>query len=183
MSRLAKGRPWSAQRDLYLLALSGVAAFTFGGSFEEGLEKELGAGGGGESSETSEGEDMSDGGGSDQPVQFAEQDIPDIYRASLEITRTMGELRGSLMPRVKWEIVRRRARLKWARKVMKNTVNCEIAKAVEKLHHNRETTPESAVEHMVAHERDLAKKEGRRPDYFSPVMVDEVQLFPFNNPH
>ncbi|OJJ03892.1 hypothetical protein ASPVEDRAFT_43380 [Aspergillus versicolor CBS 583.65] len=177
MSRLAKGRPWSAQRDLYLLALSGVAAFTFGGSFEEGLEKEVGAGGGGEPSETSEGEEMSDGGGSDQPVEFAEQGIPDIYQASLEITRTMGELRGSLMPRVKWEIVRRRARLKWARKVMKNTVNCEIAKAVDRLHHNRETTPESAVEHMVAHERDLAKKEGRRPDYFSPVMVDEITGF------
>ncbi|KAL2851110.1 cytochrome P450 [Aspergillus pseudoustus] len=174
--KLAKERPWSAQRDLYLLALSGVAAFTFGGQFEEGLEKEVGVGRE-EPSERSEGEGMPDGEDSDQPVEFPEQDIPDIFRASLEITRTMGELRGSLMPRVKWEIVRRRERLKWARTVMADTVNREIAKAVEKLDRSREATPECAVEHMVAHERNLAMKEGRRPDYFSPVMVDEITGF------
>jgi hypothetical protein len=87
----------------------------------------------------------------------------------------MGELRGSLMPRVKWELVRRRHRVKDAIKVMEDNVQRELAKAVRKLHMSAETTPRSAVEHMVAHERELARKEGREPDYFSRVMVDEVR--------
>ncbi|RAL15302.1 cytochrome P450 [Aspergillus homomorphus CBS 101889] len=35
----------------------------------------------------------------------------------------------------------------------------------------------SAVKHMVAHERDLVDKEGRKPDYFSRVIIDEVAGF------
>ncbi|KAL4767258.1 cytochrome P450 [Aspergillus nidulans var. acristatus] len=81
------------------------------------------------------------------------------------------------MPRVKWELVRRRHRVKDAIKVMEDNVQRELAKAVRKLHMSAETTPRSAVEHMVAHERELARKEGREPDYFSRVMVDEIAGF------
>ncbi|KAL4899956.1 hypothetical protein BDW74DRAFT_183271 [Aspergillus multicolor] len=136
------GRAWSAKEDVYLLALHGIMAFTFGAGVLEGRA-----------------------------------DAARVFEATLEITKTMGQLKGSLLPSVKWEIFRRRKRLRDARMVMEENVQRELPKAVAKMHGDRNATAMSAVEHMVAHERDLAEKEGRKPDYFSRVMVDEIAGF------
>ncbi|KAL5042262.1 hypothetical protein BDW71DRAFT_217112 [Aspergillus fruticulosus] len=165
-SRLAGGRLWSAKRDVYLLALEGIVAFTFGGGF------------GGVASREKVGDlRVQSGGVGDEPVVFSEGRADAVLEATLEITKTMGELKGSLLPRVKWEIVRRSKSLRDAMIVMEENVQRELTKAVTKMHGKRKAVVMSAVEHMVAHERDLADKEGRKPDYFSRVMVDEIAGF------
>ncbi|KAL4748736.1 hypothetical protein BDW72DRAFT_214565 [Aspergillus terricola var. indicus] len=167
--RSAKGRPWSATDDVYILALEGIMAFSFGeGSGADSLGGRV---------ECVRGWRLQDKGARDQPVAFPEGDLNEVLRATLEVTRTMGELKGSLVPRLRWEIVRRKQRIKDAIMALEKNVQRELANAVETLHANKGYMAASAVEHMVAHERDLAQKEGRRPDYFSRVMVDEITGF------
>lgn len=174
-AEIARGRPWYAAHELNMIALESIMAFTLGGgpcytATEGAIEAARGM--------SIQEKDAVVNSDQDQPVVFPMGKLDGLLQATLDMTATMGELRYSWMPRLKWPFVRRRQRVKNAINVKEEYIRRELAKAVDELQQSGETVARSAVDYMVEYERDLAQKEGRSPDYFSRVMIDEVLNLP-----
>lgn len=166
-SEIARGRSWSAAHDLNMIALEGIMAFTLGGgSCYTATEGAVDAARG-----MKEKQELDQ----DELVVFPSGNIHTLLQATLDMTAIMGELRYSWMPRLEWVFVRQRRRIRNAINVKEKYIRLELANAVDKLQHSeKKVVVRSAIENMVAYEKDLAQKEERSPDYFSPVMIDEV---------
>ncbi|CRG84843.1 hypothetical protein PISL3812_02031 [Talaromyces islandicus] len=150
-AEIARERPWSAAHELNMIALESIMAFTLGGGLCYTATE-----------------------GAIEAVRRGMGKVDGLLQATLDMTATMGELRYSWMPRLKWPFVHRRQRVKNAVNVKEEYIRRELEKAVDQLQKGRETVARSAVDHMVAYEKNLAQKEGRLPDYFSRVMIDEI---------
>jgi hypothetical protein len=96
--------------------------------------------------------------------------------AILELTETVGEVQGNPCPAVMWAWVMRRPRIKRAVRIKEAYIMKELTSAVRRLTglDGQGHAVRSAVNHMVVSETKLAEKDGRAPDYFSRVMIDEV---------
>ncbi|TDZ40087.1 Cytochrome P450 monooxygenase TRI13 [Colletotrichum spinosum] len=176
-ARLARGRPFVAETDIYYAALDAVLAFTFGDGFPHSAieplmdaAKNLGpedvqrlGGGGG-------------GGGGGGAVAFPVGECDERITASLEVTECIRHMIGSPVPRLKWKLVERRPEVRRAIQVKNDYVLEEIGKALRRIeeHGDEESKVLSAVELVVLREKKLAEHEGRQPDFFSRTMIDEV---------
>lgn len=171
-ARLADGRPFSAETDIYYAALDAVMVFTFGGSFPSSATGPLV-----DAVKALKAEDVKKmrGGGVDDPIVFPEGKCDEKIRATLDVPGALEHVQGSPVPRWKWWLVEKRPEVRKAISTKKAYVEEEIDKALRRLE-NRHSVEKalSAVELMVRREKKLAENEGRQPDYFSPVMNDEV---------
>lgn len=171
-ARLADGRPFSAETDIYYAALDAVMAFTFGGSFPSSATGPLV-----DAVKALKAEDIKkmSGGDVDDPIVFPEGECDGKIRATLDVPGALEHVQGSPIPRWKWWLVEKRPEIRKAISTKKAYIEVEIDKALRRLESGHEETKAlSAVELMVRREKKLAETEGRRPDYFSPVMNDEV---------
>lgn len=171
-ARIADGRPWDARDDINLETLDAVHGFSYGEDFghsasEPTLEtlRKLGP----------EGEDrLRDTGGHEDPIVFPQGQVDELVRATITLSHTTMEVRGSPMVNLHWTYVMRKPRIKKATKIKESYLTKEITGAIARLEEYGGKKVTSAVDHMVLRERVLSKKEGRRPNYFSRIMMDEV---------
>ncbi|KAK7711053.1 hypothetical protein SLS63_012755 [Diaporthe eres] len=172
-ARLADGRPFSAETDIYYAALDAVMVFTFGGSFPSSATGPLV-----DAVKALKAEDIKKlrGNGVDDPIVFPEGKCDEKIRATLDVPGAIEHIQGSPMPKGKWWLVKRRPEFRKAFSVKKAYVQEEIAKSLRRLgeNGNEEKRALSAVDLMVLREKKLAENEGRQPEYFSPTMIDEV---------
>lgn len=171
-ARLADGRPFSAETDIYSAALDAVMVFTFGGSFSSSATGPLV-----DAVKTLKAEDIKRmrGSGVDDPMVFPEGKCDKKIKATLDVPAALEHVQGSPVPRWKWWLVEKRPEVRKAISTKKAYVEDEIRKALWRLENGHEgENALSAVELMVRREKKLAENERRQPDYFSPVMNDEV---------
>ncbi|KAF6811908.1 cytochrome p450 monooxygenase [Colletotrichum plurivorum] len=172
-ARLAGGRPFPAETDVYYAALDAVMVFTFGAGFPSSATgplidavKALGA------------DDIKKlrGPGDDDVMAFPEGECDEKLKATLDVAGSVEHLIGSPIPRWKWWWVEKKPEIRKAMSIKKAFVLEEIAKALKRIQENgnEESKALSAVELIVLREKKLAENEGRQPEFFSSTMVDEV---------
>ncbi|KAK2040041.1 cytochrome P450 [Colletotrichum somersetense] len=176
-ARVADGRPFSAETDIYYAALDAVTAFVFGGGFPSSAIRPTV-----ELVEALADDDVArlraraDGGGGSGPVDFPEGRCDEKLQATLDVATSIEKLQGSPIPRLKWWFLEKLPAMRRTFRIKETYVREEIAKALRRLQEvgNEESKALSAVELVVLRERKLAENEGRQPDFFSETMVDEV---------
>lgn len=174
--RLAGGRPWAAAEDIDHVATDAVLAFAFGEPFarkHSATRPALEAVG---EMNAPVGDSLDDAAASpDEPVEFPGGQVDEVVRATLELVATVKEVQGSPLPDWKWAYVNSKPRIRRATRVKENYISKELTDAIGRLQGaGEEEFVKSAVDHMVFREKTLAAKDGRKPDYFSRVMMDEV---------
>ncbi|KAH0044361.1 cytochrome P450, partial [Aureobasidium melanogenum] len=169
-SRLAAGRPWSASGDIDQVALDAVLSFAFGSSFGEKHSSMRPALAAVKCLSVVE----SDKSSAELPVQFPSGDVDEVIRATLELVATVEQVQGSPVPNLKWAYVNSLPRIRRATNIKEKYIKHELADAIQRLATSNSEHVKSAVDHMVFRERMLAEKDGRRPEFYSRVMMDEI---------
>ncbi|PSK38493.1 hypothetical protein B9Z65_6046 [Elsinoe australis] len=166
-SKIANGRPFSAQDDIYTTALDGVHAFAFGKEFEYNATRpklEL------LQAMDQESLDPIDRVGStrsiDEPIQSSEAEVPEAIRATLDLTAAVEEVQGSPVIWLKWVLVKLRSQLRKALEIKDAYIHNEISQALQHMESEKEISDSgdkeldprvrSAIDHMVQREEDLA---------------------------
>lgn len=165
----AKGLPFLAFDDLHHVALDIILAAAFGIHDEDSAtHKEL--------------EHLKDIGkvtpasvNGASVMKFTAKPIPDAYKAVMEVTDTILVAAQSPFPNLHHWLLRKTA---WRHmfQLKDHLVDSEIQKGVDRLvRDDRETAKEDcAMDRMILREKNLAEKEGRKPDFFHSKMRDEV---------
>lgn len=173
-SHIADGRPWSPFEDVNKVSLDALCSFTFGERFSsahsatrpavelmKGLDKEVV-------------ERLRSTAGLDEAVKFPEGQLDEVLQATLDLTKTVGEVQWSPVPNLMWAYVMRKSWVKKAVKKRDDSIHETLKDAFERMERGEGGVLRSAVDHMTVKEKSLAEKDGRNPDYFSRVMKDEV---------
>lgn len=173
--RIAKGRPFEAEKDIFYVALDAVTSFSFGASFEHNaIDPQLKML---QASEATITTSQLPGASRDLPIDFPRAHIGDALQACLTITDAVEGQLSTLFPAFKW----------WRRenfepsllnavKTRRELCRREIEKAVSQLEvrGDDESWVRSAIDLMVRREKLTAEKEGREPQYYTDHMIDEV---------
>ncbi|KAL1839667.1 hypothetical protein VTJ49DRAFT_1277 [Mycothermus thermophilus] len=177
-AKIASGRPFDADRDIYYAALDSVLEFSFGPSFAPRATKpQLDA----TLNLSQEEAQKLQGTGSDvnTPVNFIDAPLDETVHAILAAGEVIEPLTASPFPRLT---------LLFKKLFDKDFVKIWTAKdrflkeqveiAVDRLHKhgegNDESWVKSAVDHVMQRERIFAAKEGRQPVYWTPIIRDEI---------
>lgn len=173
---VADGRPWVAGEDIDNVSLDAVMAFAFGRRFSEAHSATLPALKTIQKMSVAEVTALRNAGGPDQPIEFPKYEEDKLLSATLELVATVQEVQGSPLPDLHWAYVNRKPRVRRATKIKETYITAEIQDALSRLTDSEEGYVKSAVDHMVFRETKLAEKDGRAADYFSRVMMDEVNI-------
>ncbi|KAI0199477.1 cytochrome P450 [Astrocystis sublimbata] len=186
-AQLAEGRPFVAGQDIFRAALDGVLGFAFGSQFAysattpqlEGLVK------------MSSGERQSfltgsQRAGADAPVEFPEFHFNEGLRSMLQLSEMMEEVKNAPSVPIKWWFLKQTTAYKRRMKSKDDCIRGEIARAIETRKKHTEAAGEDeeeeeypswmrcAVETVVDREERHAKRDGRKPDFFAPIVMDEI---------
>ena len=173
-SSIADGRPWIAGEDIDHVSLDAVMAFAFGDGFGHSATRpELEAV---KLLDVEAVEALRNTGGRDEAVEFPRGQVDEVLQATLDVTATVEEVQGSPVPRLKWAYVLLKPRIKKATKIKEDYILKELNDSVKRLKRGEGEVVRSAVDHMIVREKSLAQKEGREPEYFSRIMIDEAGL-------
>jgi hypothetical protein len=173
---IARGRPFSVEKDVFHFALEAVVAFSFGGEtghvalephtklltgLSDGEKKKLG-----------------EGGEKDDAIVFPHVDLDDEMQAALTLTETLEKILGFPFPTLLWRL------MEWTT-IRKPTnaknrfIRRQLAEAVARLerseNQDNETWIRSAVDLIVSRERRYAAKDERKPSYMTRGIQDEVR--------
>jgi hypothetical protein len=76
-----------------------------------------------------------------------------------------------------WAYVMRKPKVKKAAKNKNDGLERELQDAVKRFQNGntQDVKLRSAVDQMILNEKNLAAKDGRAPEYFSGIMIDEVR--------
>ncbi|EFQ35224.1 cytochrome P450 [Colletotrichum graminicola] len=179
---IARGRPFSANDDVYKSALDAVQAFAFGSDFEynatrpnvelldalggDDIRALLSAGGGG------------DYAGEDAPVLFPEAEPHEVVTATLQLAESVEKVQGWPSMSLAWKLLRLMPRHRRAERIKDAYILTELKRAVGNLQlshfDDKNHEPRSAVEHMTRREAKMAEKMGRKPDFYSQDMISET---------
>lgn len=184
---IAGTRPFSATEDIFRAALDAVHAFAYGEGFEYGATRTQlefleamdtqdiqGLLGHGAASSSDDGE----------PVQFPTAKSHDLVDATLSLTEAVETVQGTPSMRLAWKLLQLQPRHRRAKQIRDACILRELERAVHHMsfphgqgqYNAGESTSRvrSAVDYMVQRERQMAEKDRRAPEYFSPVMMTEV---------
>ncbi|KAH7142623.1 cytochrome P450 monooxygenase [Dactylonectria estremocensis] len=175
-SKIADGRPFDIEKDIFYVALDAVNSFSFGETFEHRAIapqlKELEAAG-------EEGVKALQAGtpSKDSPIRFPKAHIGDALEAVLTITDAVEGQHSTLFPKFKWW--RRQtfeSGLRDAVETRRELCRREIARAISQLdaRGDDDSWARSAIHLMVRREKLTAAKEDREPQYYTESMIDEV---------
>ncbi|KAH7234425.1 cytochrome P450 [Fusarium solani] len=162
-ARLSNGRPFNASEDIHNAALDIVMAASFG----VGLEQSQIA------KQTRELEGASSPGGRDDVFEFKHVPLDEELRCFTTLTDSILVAVRSPLPRLSHFLYRNLSpTMRRAAAGRDRLRNREIAKSVER---RRSGNPERcALDNMLAREDVIAEKEGRKPNYYSQVILDEL---------
>jgi hypothetical protein len=176
----AAGRPFDADKDIYYAALDSVLEFGFGRSFaHRATQPQLDA-----MLKLGQGEIQKlrgAGGNVDTPVEFVEVPLNETVVAILESGDIVEALQSSPFPGVHllWKKLATNFNKTWNTK--NNFIEQQVRDAVNRMEKQHGDASDdswilSAVDHIVDRERSFAKKDGREPVYWSPIIRDEVRV-------
>lgn len=168
-SKLANGKPFDAETDLHFASWGAVMSFAFGERFSRNSQQSCPV-------ILKEAHVMNTGGNSlDEPIQFAESEVSELLRAMLELMSAPQKVHGSPLPELKWKYVGMTQSFRRANKIKEDFITGALIDAVRALETSAsEDWVKCAVDHMVCREKILAAKDGRKPEYTSGIMIDEV---------
>ncbi|KAI3329672.1 cytochrome P450 monooxygenase [Ustulina deusta] len=175
-SRIADGRPWKAADDVNQMALDAVTAFAFGEDFEHSATEPALLAVQEMSKETLA---EIEGKGKNDVVDFPKGEEDEVLRSIRELTETVGDVQGNPSPTLTWFITTKKPRVRRAIRIKEQCVAEELKNGVRRLEETSGRVIKSAVDQMIVREKSLAEKDGRAPDHFSRVMVDEIFGFVF----
>lgn len=190
-TRLAPGRMFSAAEDMYFTSLDAVLAFSFGKTFPHRAvrpqTKYLGAGAFGPESFSAPHGRYPTGSvdpEQDEFVAFPQEEIHEVLQATLGCAAILDSLREAPIPKLTYWWLSRRRSWKNTMATKNGYIADEIKAAERRLYAQNgnedddgEFWVKSAVDHVVAREAKLAAKEGRAPQFVTPLIMDEVYGF------
>ncbi|KAI0441397.1 cytochrome P450 monooxygenase [Xylaria telfairii] len=173
---LAAGRPWRATDDVNQMALDAITAFAFGEDFKHKATRP-----------TLEavrriGKKVISAirnAGIDESVVFPKCEEHATLRAIRDLTETVGEVQGNPFPGLTWAYITRKSKIRRAIRLKEDCIAMELRKGLERFEQTAGKVVKSAIDQMIIREHQLAIKDGRAPDYFSRVMIDEQFGFIF----
>lgn len=171
-ARAAQGRPWLANADLNHMSLDAIAAFAFGASFKySAVKPDLDA---------VKAQDYHVPSSNDEPIVFVKGQKAKLLQSILDLTHTIGEVQGNPAPKLTWAYVMRKPKVKDAAQRKDDGLRRELEEAVKRFEGGniQDVKLRSAVDQMILNEKMLAEKDGRTPEYYSGVMIDEVCCSP-----
>jgi cytochrome P450 len=181
--RLAGGRPFSAENDIFHASLDSVLEFSFGSAFphraippqQDLIESHLRLYGQHPPTNTTPRLPTTCHGA----VEFASAPVHETIEATLHASIAMGDLMDSPFPRLSWWFKSKMPYQAWAIRTRNRYLKEQVTRAVQRMSDNEtdlknETWVRSAVDLMMLRERMFANKEGRQPIYWSPSIRDEV---------
>ncbi|KAK5659468.1 hypothetical protein OQA88_669 [Cercophora sp. LCS_1] len=171
-SRIADGRPFDAHHDMYRFALDAMSGFTFGHGFDHSTVRS--ASEAVHKIDTPAKEALRSKGSKEDPIPFPHGGMPDIMWAFEELTQLVAWLLGNPFPSLTWSYVLRKPASRKATRIKNEFILRELKGAVQRLEAGTGQKPDSAVDYVVAREKAVAEKAGRKPDYFSGMMIDEI---------
>lgn len=171
-ARAAQGRPWLANSDIFTMSLDAITAFTFGASFKHSaVQPDLDA---------VKAQNYHVPSSMDEPIAFVKGPKDKLLQSILDLTNTIGEVQGSPAPLLMWEYVMRKPKVKDATQRKNDGLKRALEEAVQRFEGGniKDIKLRSAIDQMILNEKMLAEKDGRAPEYYSGVMIDEVYCFP-----
>ncbi|KAI1109151.1 cytochrome P450 [Nemania sp. NC0429] len=161
---MAKGRPFSAHHDITYAALDFIFASSFGLPEAESItirrleavvhwKPQI-------SSDTNE------------PVAFPDGSLPETFAALLTLTDSLADTQLSPAPVLTAWVLQKFPYMRKATAVKDRYIRGKIEEAVA-LMDNGDDEPRSALHSVLLREREVANKEGRRPEYYTRAIFDE----------
>jgi hypothetical protein len=167
-TRLAKGHPFAAEKDIFHGTLDVIVAATFGLNPEESTlqtqTRFLSS-----SNRIIIPEDIN------KPVEFPETQPPLDFEAILTLTESLETSIKSPYPRLHYWCLQQLPYMRRAFKIKERMISAEIQKAVQRLESDN-LVQRCAVDDVLRRERALAEKEERQPLFQSREIKDEVSL-------
>lgn len=165
----AEGRSFNADGDISSTGLDAILDFAFGDSLpQRALPDRIEA-----ALDRSNATVLAE----DDVMDFAAPPMHPSLLAILRISEAIGELFASAFPSLLWSFMRLLPAERKSMHLRDELVKGQIRQALDRLPQSaRDSTGKSAIEMMLLREREAAEKEGRRPEYFSRGMIDEVRL-------
>lgn len=186
-ARLAAGRPFRANHDIHYAVLDTVLGFSFGSQFTRSATKpqieriaritpeELGRS-----------PVALESAGHSIPIEFPEDSIDEGLKSMLELLETLEEVKTAPSVALKWWFAKKTSAYQYRTQMKDECIRGEIVKAVEARKKQSEDDSEEsentssmrcAVAIIVDREARNAKREGRAPDFFSTVIMEEIWGF------
>lgn len=172
-ARIADGRPFNVELDAYYLALDAVVAFSYGNSYSErALTPQIEL----LNSLTKDEIAALRQGDSDHLIEFPEAKVHEALAATLTMVQMTDKLQSSVVPTFTWWWLSKTAKIRKAWSARDRFVTGEIEKAVSRLQGQGDDDGwmRCAVDLIVSRVRQFAAKEGRSPEYVTPVIIEEV---------
>ncbi|VUC25152.1 unnamed protein product [Clonostachys rosea] len=174
--RLARGRPFSAENDVFYAALDSVLEFSFGQAFpHRAVPPQL------RQVETMTAYDVASTTASTTEqgvVEFVRGPLHETIQATLHASNTTGELMDSPCPRLHWwfksKIPSEARHIRIRNTFLKEQVDMALERLNMQTNLHDERWVKSAVDLMMMRERISAQKEGREPVYWSQAIRDEI---------
>ncbi|TGJ81403.1 hypothetical protein E0Z10_g7360 [Xylaria hypoxylon] len=165
---MAKGRPFSAHHDITYAALDGIFASSFGLPEAESITiQRLGAVLRWKFEINSN---------IDEPVNFPEGSIPEIFAAVLTLENSVTATQLSPAPVLTSWVLRQFPYMRKATAIKDNYIRDKVEESVGLINSGDEE-PRSALHSVLLREREVANKEGREPDYRKRAISDEFLGF------
>ncbi|KAI0111083.1 cytochrome P450 [Nemania sp. FL0031] len=186
-ARLASGRPFKANHDIHYAVLDTVLGFSFGSQFPRSATKpqiqrlaritpedfgHLPATLANTKSNT--------------VINFPEDPIDEGLRSMLELLETLEEVKTAPSVALKWWFVKKTSTYQYRTRMKDECIRAEIKKSVDARNIQDQNSIEvdenpswmrCAVAIIVDREARNAKREGRAPDFFSKVVMEEIWGF------
>ncbi|KAK3302989.1 cytochrome P450 [Chaetomium strumarium] len=162
---MAEGRPFLAHHDITYMALDTIFMAMFGHpEADSNTTRRLQA--------VSQLSDLKLPASVDEPVEFPEGDIPEIFSAALTLANSVTDTQLSPAPRLTSWIIRKFPYMRKATAIKDQYIRDKVDESVRKIHSGDED-PHTALHSVLLRERDVAAKEGRKPDYYKRGIADE----------
>jgi cytochrome P450 len=162
---MAEGRPFLAHHDITYMALDTIFMAMFGHpEADSNTTRRLQA--------VSQLSDLKLPASADEPVEFPEGDIPDIFSAALTLANSVTDTQLSPAPRLTSWIIRKFPYMRKATAIKDQYIRDKVDESLRKINSGDED-PRTALHSVLLRERDVAGKEGRKPDYFKRGIADE----------
>lgn len=168
---VAGGQPWSPHGDITFWALDSIFASSFGlleadSNTVRRLEAVQRAG------SPALPDDV------DEPVDFPEGDIPEIFRAVLTLSDSLTQTQLSPAPRLTAWLMHKLPYLRRATATKNAWLGARIDESVALIEADIDSDrPHSALHSVLLRERDTAVREGREPAYHKRAIADEFVGF------
>ncbi|CEJ86586.1 hypothetical protein VHEMI04148 [[Torrubiella] hemipterigena] len=162
---VASGRPFDVNEDLDHSALDGMLSFVFDQHFEHTA---LGP----QTEAVSRLDPSTLEMGLNGEVYFPSEPLDDFISALYETVDAIDKVTKSVSPQLAMWWIRQTPRYRKVTATKRKVIREQIRGALQRL----DTPSESrtAIEHMMLRERKAAEKQGRKPNYENPTLIDEI---------